>query len=193
LRRRRRSGLRVQREQVLVLGHDPAIARSASTAPRRSKPETNPPVHSSALEVARTVPTIGSVYAPKPMFRRIAPFVAATAVIGPTAPAAADTYTVHSCKTPDGRPAGLVGWTRPVIGLNSTGANYCGRGSYWIAFMKGRAAHLPGSRNEMTFDAPPDTFIRSYAIWRSAVVCSRTKSCASAAKEATAATRSAAA
>jgi hypothetical protein len=95
--------------------------------------------------------------------------VAAGALVGPGSAEAA-VYTVHSCKRPDGLPAGLGGWSRAFVGQNEESANYCGRGSYWILFMRGVSSHPSGDSNEAVFTAPSGTTISSYEIWRAARV-----------------------
>jgi hypothetical protein len=91
--------------------------------------------------------------------------VAATVLVAPGGAQAA-TYTVYSCKQPDGVAAGLDGWTRSFVGENNVSANYCGRGSYWILFMRGDVPHASGEVNEAVFTAPTGTRITSYEIWR---------------------------
>jgi hypothetical protein len=88
------------------------------------------------------------------------------------APEGADaaTYTVYSCKRPDGLAAGLDGWTRSTVGENHASANYCGGGSYWILFMRGDTSHASGAANEAVFTAPSGTTITGYEIWRAARV-----------------------
>jgi hypothetical protein len=112
-----------------------------------------------------------SIVAPRPAVSNLAIRAAllavlAAALIAPSKSRAAE-YTVHSCRTPDGRPAGLDGWTRTVAGRENLSANYCGRGGYWILFMRGIVSHAPGELNEAVFTAPEGTTISGYEIWRS--------------------------
>jgi hypothetical protein len=95
--------------------------------------------------------------------------VAVPALAAPEGAAAA-TYTVYSCKRPDGLAAGLDGWTRSFVGENQASANYCSRGSYWILFMRGDTPHASGAANEAVFTAPSGTTISGYEIWRAARV-----------------------
>jgi hypothetical protein len=96
--------------------------------------------------------------------------LAATVCSVLVASAQAATYTVHSCKTPDGQPASIGAWTRTVVGSSNLAADYCSRGSFYLLYMAGGVPHRPGDLNELVFAAPPDTRIRRYAIWRGVIV-----------------------
>jgi hypothetical protein len=82
--------------------------------------------------------------------------------------AGAGSYLVHACRLPTGGPAPAVGWRAQGEG-NEVLANSCSSGgSLSIGF---RAGALPstqwtGSWGEWIFDAPPDTRITAYSVYR---------------------------
>jgi hypothetical protein len=79
--------------------------------------------------------------------------------------ALARTYTVHSCRTPDGRPAGTSQWTvQGRRGDVATGQDCARGGAIYLRFGPGTAVSYPQAL--WVFTAPPDTEIASYAIYR---------------------------
>ena len=100
--------------------------------------------------------------------------VAASAVAG-VAPstAAAATYTVHSCRTPDGAVAPTDGWIR---GGDFAQEDFCADTRYrFLALMAGNNTGARASQSAVYgFVAPDDTTIAGYTLWRSSQVSPKT-------------------
>ncbi len=98
--------------------------------------------------------------------------IAVTAVFGwllfGVAPAGASEYVVHACRLPDGRPAPAAGWHSRGEG-NVLLQNGClGGGSLSVLFRPGTLANSQwsGPWGDWYFDAPPDTRVSAYSIYR---------------------------
>ena len=89
--------------------------------------------------------------------------------LGAPAPSQAATYTVHSCRLPNGAPAPTERWTSRTVG-DVTASNGCGGGgALGIQFGPGPRPNLPiwaYPSGEWTFSAPPDTAIAGYRLYR---------------------------
>jgi hypothetical protein len=105
---------------------------------------------------------------------RLALAVVALLVAG-AAPAAAGTYTVHGCHTPDGKAAPIDGW---ASGYNPGASGYIGNNDYcaggggltmshFIPAGYGSFSWSNGTLSRWTFTAPKDTEIASVALRRS--------------------------
>jgi hypothetical protein len=95
----------------------------------------------------------------------------AVAVAAVSAPAAAGTYTVDTCSTPGGAPAGMGGWTSsaspPIIGRDGGSATPCSPGG--ALSLQFGATGLPvaaGAWVAWDFTAPPGTAIASVSFAR---------------------------
>lgn len=101
--------------------------------------------------------------------RKLAVLLAAGAVAAFLSPwAEARTYEVHSCRGPDGSSAGTAGWTAE----NTPGVralNNCARGGALGVEFTNRSGGV-GSHGVWKFDAPPDTELRGFQVWRYARV-----------------------
>jgi hypothetical protein len=86
------------------------------------------------------------------------------AVAWPAA-ARAGTYTVHACRTPDGRPAPADGWTAAVVGAGMSAANRCPSGAL-AAAADTTIAHPRASTLGFTFTAPANTRVSSWDVRR---------------------------
>jgi hypothetical protein len=106
---------------------------------------------------------------------RLALAVSAAALLAPAAPAAAGTYTVHGCHTPDGKAAPIEGW---AAGYNPGASGYIGNNDYcaagggltmshFIPAGYGSFSWSNGTLSRWTFTAPKDTEIASVALRRS--------------------------
>ena len=83
-------------------------------------------------------------------------------------PAAAGTYTVSSCRTPDGGVAGTDGW---IAGGRQAFADFCGGAERLFGLYSGaQTGGEGGDSGAYDFAAPADTRIAGYTLWRSTQV-----------------------
>ena len=100
--------------------------------------------------------------------------VAASAAAGVApSPAAAGTYTVHSCRTPDGAIAPTDGWIR---GGDFAQEDFCADTRFrFLALNAGNNTGARASQGAVYgFVAPDDTTIAGYTLWRSSQVSPKT-------------------
>ena len=85
-------------------------------------------------------------------------------------PASAGTYTVHSCRTPDGGFAPTSGWVVTAYAPSiSSWASACPRGGFSLA-LDPRTTHPKEDTLEAVWTAPRDTLVVGYSYWRSVEV-----------------------
>jgi hypothetical protein len=85
------------------------------------------------------------------------------------APASAATYTVHSCRLPDGRTIGFTGWEPAPPAPDSGLATSADCSLAGLVASSGDTAWTPvGTYAQWTFRAPADTEIASYSLVRGA-------------------------
>jgi hypothetical protein len=98
--------------------------------------------------------------------------VALTVMLLPPADVEAGFYVVHSCRLPDGSPASTDGWHAESEADVVTPDGCAGGGSLSIAFRPGTQPNtrFVGSWGKWVFDAPPDTRVSAYSIFRSVKV-----------------------
>lgn len=82
--------------------------------------------------------------------------------------ARAATYTVYGCSLPDGRPAPIDGWqVEQYLVPMSTAENRCATGQGLVLRFKNGEPHHQDDFIQVGFDAPADTAIAAYGLWRS--------------------------
>jgi hypothetical protein len=82
--------------------------------------------------------------------------------------ARAGTYDVYGCRLPDGTRIATRGWTS--LGWGGSAVDQCRAGGSLSAYLDSTATLDQGTRLGWEFDAPPDTDIAGYTLFRSSAV-----------------------
>lgn len=85
-------------------------------------------------------------------------------------PASAGVYYVYSCKTPNDQLASTDGWSVVQTLRSGSAVNNCARGGSLRLTLPGDVAQPPKGVVGWHYQAPPDTLIDRFWIWRSATV-----------------------
>ncbi len=86
-------------------------------------------------------------------------------------PASAGTYTVHSCRLPNGAPTGAAGWKSRLSGFGTFANNTCERGGALSAGFSAYGDHLRPAGRPGTSRSPADlTVSNAFIFWRYARV-----------------------
>ena len=102
-----------------------------------------------------------------PLIRTVAPVLIAVLFLLAWAPqAAANTYIVYSCKTRIGTPAPTDGLTPSQNTPTAETTNNCWSGGSLRSTLFGHVQQPSGARVSWHFEAPADTEIRQFDVWR---------------------------
>jgi hypothetical protein len=94
--------------------------------------------------------------------------LALVVALGSAVPAAAGTYSVYSCKLPNGAIAPTEGWTSQVAGTQwSVPENSCASGGSLAARLNGDFDQAANVSMSWIFSVPADTTLRNFQVWRS--------------------------
>lgn len=102
------------------------------------------------------------------LFRIVLPLLIALAIVLAFVPvAAANTYVVYSCKTRIGTPAPIDGFTASQNVGGSSTFNECAAGGSFGASLAANVDQPRGAVASWRFNAPANTEIRQFDVWRS--------------------------